>query len=57
MHIMLASATPTFRARRWSTAATPASRPLVVARSESTDTTAGSLAKTFIAAVTTSLAA
>jgi hypothetical protein len=48
---MLASATPAFKARRWSTAPIPASSPLVLARSESIDTTAGSRANTFIAAV------
>jgi hypothetical protein len=55
--IILASATPAFKARRWSTAPMPASRPLVLARSESIETTAGSRANTFIAAVTMSLAA
>ena len=57
MPIMLASATPTFSARRWSTAATPPSSPLVLARSESIDTTLASRANTFMAFVTMSLAA
>src|SRR5665213_2244530 len=54
--IMLASATPTFSARCWSTSATPASSPLVVPRSESIETTLESRANTFMAAVTTSAA-
>ena len=53
---MFASATPTFSARSTSTYPTPASRPLVLARSESTDTTRGSRANTFIAWVITLLA-
>jgi hypothetical protein len=53
----LASATPTLRARFWSTVPTPANRPLVDERSESMEAILPERAYSFMAAVTMSAVA